>query len=133
MNAGAARLLRRVLGIEAAFTLATSLLLLVLTSHFLVLSGSVALEGAETLALSVLAGGALSLAIHFWSLRRYRFVLRTLSLGGRAVEPRDLFTLSNEPPRVVVGWFASTVLSIVVGHTALRPKLLDFATRATAA
>ena len=128
MNAGAARLMRRVLGIEAAFTVATSVLLALLTSHFLVLSGPVALEGAENLGLSVLAGGAVSLALRFWRLRRYRFVLRTLSLGGRAVEPRELFALSDEPSHVVFGWLASAMLSIALFHTLLRPKLLDFST-----
>ena len=85
MNAGASRLIMRVLGIEAAFTLSSSALLALLTSHFLVLSGQVALEGAETLALSVLAGGALSLVRSFWRLRRYRYLLRTLA---RALEDR---------------------------------------------
>ncbi|HEY3254467.1 MAG TPA: hypothetical protein VGJ91_10975, partial [Polyangiaceae bacterium] len=112
MNAAAAHLMRRVLGIEALFTLAASALLALLTSHFLVLSGQVAFEGAETLGLSLLAGGLLELARCFWRLRRYRFVLRTLALGGRAVETRELFALSNEPAYVVFGWLASSMLSI---------------------
>ena len=128
MNAGAAHLMRRVLGIEALFTLAASLILVLLTSHFLVLSGQVALEGAETLGLSVLAGGVLELLRCFWRLRRYRFVLRTLALGGKAVEARELLSLSDEPVYVVVGWLASSTLSIGVFHTLLRPKLVDFAT-----
>lgn len=128
MNAAAAHLMRRVLGIEALFTLASSVLLVLLTSHFLVLSGQVALQGAETLGASVLAGGLLELARCFWRLRRYRFVLRTLALGGRAVEARELFALSNEPAYVVFGWSASSMLSIGVFHTLLRPKLVDFAT-----
>ena len=128
MNAGAARLIQRALAIELAFTLATSLLLAGLTSHLLVLSGPVAVEGAETLATSVLVGGAFSLVRSLWRLRRYRFVLRTLALGGKAVEPRDLFTLSDEPSYLVFGWLAMTMLSISVFHTLLRPKLVDFST-----
>ena len=128
MNAGAARLTQRVLGLVALFTLASSALLALLTSHFLVLSGAVAVEGAETLALSVLAGGALALLFTFWRLRRYRFVLRTLSLGGKAVEPRELFALSDEPSYLVFGWLAASMLSIVLSHTALRSKLIDFST-----
>ena len=128
MNAGAARLLARVLGIEAAFTLIASALLALLTSHFLVLSGQVALEGAETLALSVLAGGALSLVRSFWRLRRYRFVLRTLALGSKAVEPAELFALSDEPARVVFGWLAMSTLSIIGFLTLFRPKIVDLST-----
>ena len=55
MNAAAAHLMRRVLGIEALFTLAASALLAFSTPHFLVLSGQVAIAGAETLGLSLLA------------------------------------------------------------------------------
>jgi len=120
--------MRRVLGIEALFTLAASALLALLTSHFLVLSGPVAIYGAETLGLSLLAGGVLEFARCFWRLRRYRFVLRTLALGGKAVEARELFALSNEPAHVVFGWLASSMLSIGVFHTLLRPKLVDFST-----
>jgi signal transduction histidine kinase len=120
--------MRRVLGIEALFTLASSALLALLTSHFLVLSGQVAIEGAETLGLSVLAGGLLELVRCVWRLRRYRFVLRTLALGGEAVEVRELFALSNEPAHVVFGWLASSMASIAVFHTLLRPKLVDFST-----
>jgi signal transduction histidine kinase len=126
VNAGAAKLTARVLGIEAAFALIASSLLVLLTSHFLVLSGPVAVEGAQTLGLSVLAGGALSLARCFVRLRRYRFVLRTLSLGGSAVEPRELLALSGEPSHVVFGWLGTTTLSIGLFHTVLRPKLIDF-------
>src|SRR5665811_2312631 len=97
MIPGAARLIQRVLGIELLFTLASSALLGLLTSHFLVLSGSVASEGAETLSLAVLVGGLISLGRSFWRLRRYRFVLRTLALGSKAVEPAELFALSDEP------------------------------------
>src|SRR3954468_13839953 len=100
MNAGAARLIQRVLAIEVLFTLAASVLLVLLTSHFLVLSGPVAAEGAEALALAVLAGGGLELGRDVWRLRRYRFVLRTLSLGGKAVEARELLALSDEPQHV---------------------------------
>ena len=128
MNAGAARLVRRVLAIELAFTLAASALLALLTSHFLVLSGPVAVDGAETLALSVLAGGGLSLVREVWRLRRYRYVLRTLSLGGKAVEPRELLTLSREPSYTVIGWLLAETLSIGVAHTVLRPKLVDAST-----
>ncbi|HET7541176.1 MAG TPA: hypothetical protein VFK05_14965, partial [Polyangiaceae bacterium] len=128
MNPAAAHLLRRVLGIEALFTLASSALLALLTSHFLVLSGQVAIDGAETLGLSLLAGGLLELVRCFWRLRRYRFVLRTLALGGKAVEVRDLLALSNEPAYVVFGWLASTMSSIFVFHTLLRPKFVDFST-----
>ena len=128
MNAGAARLIQRVLAIEASFTLAASALLVLLTSHFLVLSGQVAAEGAEALASAVLAGGALELSRNVWRLRRYRFVLRTLSLGGKAVEARELLALSDEPQHVVFGWLATSTLSIAVSQTLLRSKLLDFAT-----
>jgi signal transduction histidine kinase len=128
VNAGAARLISRVLGLELLFTLSASVLLALLTSHFLVLSGQVALEGAETLALSVLAGGAFSLARSVLRLRRYRFLLRSLSVGSKAVEARELLSLSDEPFYVVFGWLASSILSITLFHTVLRPKIVDLAT-----
>ncbi len=128
MNAAAARLIARVLGIELSFTLASSALLALLTSHFLVLSGQVAFEGAETLALSVLAGGVFSLGRSFLRMRRYRFVLRSLALGSKAVEPAELFLLSDEPARVVFGWLATSILSIAGFSTILRPKIVDFST-----
>lgn len=128
MNTGAARLRQRTLGIQGAFTLASSAVLALLTSHALVLSGQVALEGSELVALSVLAGGAASLVQSFVKLRRYRFTLRTLSLGSKAVEPRELIALNEEPPKVVIGWLVCSMLSIALFHTVLRPKLLDYAT-----
>lgn len=128
MNTGAARLRQRTLGIQGAFTVSSSALLAVLTSHLLVLSGQVALEGTETVALAVLGGGAVSLLHSFIKLRRYRYTLRTLSLGSKAVEPRELIALNEEPPKVVVGWLVANVLSIALFHTVLRPKIIDFAT-----
>ncbi|MEO8906128.1 MAG: HAMP domain-containing sensor histidine kinase [Polyangiaceae bacterium] len=128
MNPGAARLISRALVIDLVFTVAVSALLAVLTSHFLVLDGQVALEGAETLAEAVLAAGALSLARSFWRLRRYRFLLRSLSVGSKAVEARELFALSDEPSVIVVSWLATSVLSIVLFHAVLRPKLIDLST-----
>ncbi len=128
MNPGAARLISRAIVIELVFTLAVSALLASLTSHFLVLNGQVALEGAETLAQAVLAAGVLSLARSFWRLRRYRFLLRSLSVGSKAVEARELFQLSDEPSVIVFSWLATSVSSIVLFHTVLRPKIVDFST-----
>jgi signal transduction histidine kinase len=128
MNPGASRLISRAILVELVFTLAVSALLASLTSHFLVLSGQVALEGAETLAQAVLAAGALSLGRSFWRLRRYRFLLRSLSVGSKAVEARELFALSDEPSVVVFSWLLMSVLSIVLFHTVLRPKIIDFST-----
>ncbi|MEP7051741.1 MAG: HAMP domain-containing sensor histidine kinase [Pseudomonadota bacterium] len=128
MNPGASRLISRAIAVELVFTLAVSALLASLTSHFLVLSGQVALEGAEMLAQAVLAAGALSLARSFWRLRRYRFLLRSLSVGSRAVEARELYALSDEPQVVVFSWLAMSVSSILLFHTVLRPKIIDFST-----
>ncbi len=128
MNAGAARLISRVLSTVLVFTLTTSALLVLLTSHFLVLSGQVAVEGAETLAEAVLAGGVLSLLRTLYRLRKYRYLLRSLAVGSNAVEPSELFSLSDEPAQVVFGWLATTILSIGIFLTALRPKIVGFST-----
>src|ERR1700759_4929165 len=128
MNAGAARLIARVLSIVLVFTVSVSALLALLTSHFLVLSGPVAVEGAETLAEAVLVGGVLSLARTFYRLRKYRYVIRSLAVGSRAIEPTELFSLSDEPAQVVFGWLATTILSIGLFLTALRPKIVGFST-----
>src|SRR6185295_15408375 len=57
MNSAASHLIRRVLGWQAAFTLFVSVLVTALAPQFLLLRGSLAVEGATAVGLGVLAGG----------------------------------------------------------------------------
>jgi len=118
----------RVLGLEVSFALSASAVLALVTSHFLVLSGQVAIEGAETLALAVLVGGLFSVGRTAIRLFGYRFVLRSLTVGSKAIEPDELFALSNEPVFLVFGWLLSSLVSVAAFFSFLRPNTVDLST-----
>ncbi len=131
MNPAAARLIARVLGWQLAFTAGTVLLLAALAPHFLLLSGSVATEGIETLALGIIVGGVLALLRSAWRLRRLRFALRALAVGSNAIEPQELLEMSDEPKQILAGWSVPSLLCALVSTTVFRPKLLDLTTGVT--
>ncbi len=131
MNPAAARLIARVLGWQLAFTLGSIALLAALAPHFLLLSGAVATEGIETLAIGIAAGGALALGRSAWRLRRLRFALRALAVGSTAVEAHELLDMSEEPKQVLAGWCVPSLHCMLLSTTLLRPKLLDLTTGIT--
>ncbi len=131
MNPAASHLIRRVLGLQAAFTLLGAALVAVLSPRFLLLGGSVAIEGARALGVGLTAGGLFALVPSGLRLRRHRFVLRALALGSRAVEAHDLYALAEEPRRIIVGWFVPSALGCALSTLPFGPKTLDGGTSVT--
>jgi signal transduction histidine kinase len=131
MNPAAARLIARVLGWQLAFTLGTIALLAALAPHFLLLSGSVATEGIQTLSEGIAVGGLWGIFRSAWRLRKLRFALRALAVGSNAVEAHELLEMSEEPKQVLGGWTVPSLLSALVSTTVFRPKLLDLTTGVT--
>jgi signal transduction histidine kinase len=131
MSPAAAMLPWRALALTTLSTLIACALLSVLSPHLLLLSGSVADEGAATLAIAALLGGAAGLAIGAVRVRRYRFVLRTLALGSSSIEPHELAEMSDEPRRLVASWAIPSALSLLTLTTVVRPKRIDLTTGIT--
>jgi signal transduction histidine kinase len=131
VNPAASHLVRRVLGWQAAFTLFVSLLVAALAPRFLLLRSSLALDGAMTLGLGVLGGGVPAVVAGAVRLRRYRFLLRALAVGSRAVESHELYELAHEPRRGIVAWLVPTAVGVAIATLPLRPRALDLATAAT--
>ena len=131
MNQAAARLIARVLGWQLAFTLGTIALLAALAPHFLLLSGTVATEGIETLSEGIAVGGGFALLRSAWRLNRLRFALRALAVGSNAVESHELLEMSEEPKHVLAGWSVPSLVCALASTTIFRPKLLDLTTGVT--
>jgi signal transduction histidine kinase len=131
VNPAASHLVRRVLGWQAAFTVFVSLLVGALAPQFLLLRGSLAIDGAATLGLGVLAGCLPALVVGALRLRRYRFLLRALAVGSKAVESHELYELADEPRRGIVAWLVPTSACVAIATLLVRPQTLDLATGAT--
>jgi signal transduction histidine kinase len=131
LNPAASHLVRRVLGWQAAFTLFVSALVAALAPQFLLLRGGLAIEGATAVGLGVLAGGVPALAIGGARLRRYRFLLRALAVGSKAVEAHELYELADEPRRGIVAWFVPSAAGIGIATLLVTPRELDLATGVT--
>src|SRR5687767_2627049 len=110
MNPTAFHLVRRVLAWQATFTLLGALLVALLAPRLLLLRGQLAVEGAASLGSGVLVGGAVAVLVTGVRLLRYRFLLRALAVGSRAVEAHQLYALGHEPRRAIVSWLVPSVL-----------------------
>jgi signal transduction histidine kinase len=108
-----------------AFTLLVSGLLFDVSPRLLLLRGPVADEGALSLSLGVLFGGLVALAIGALRLRRYRFLLRTLAVGSRAMEAHELYDLSDGPRRLLATWVPASALGPLLATTLFRPAAVD--------
>jgi signal transduction histidine kinase len=131
LNPAASRLVVRMLGWHAAFTVFVSGLVAALAPQFLLLRGSLALAGATALGLGVLAGGMPALVIGGVRLLRYRFLLRALAVGSKAVEAHELYELADEPRRGIVAWLVTSALGIAIATIFLRAQALDLVTGVT--
>lgn len=125
MNPGALRLLPRVVGLQVGISLGSAALVGFLTPYFLLLTGEVAVQGAAALALGIAGGGGAGALLAGIRLFRYRYVLRALAVGSRAVEPNDLLHLCEEPRRTIAGWLVPSGVGIVLSTTVGRPAILD--------
>ena len=108
-----------------AFTLLVSALLFELSPRLLLLRGPVADEGALSLSFGVLAGGSISILIGALRLRRYRFLLRALAVGSRAVEAHELYELSDGPRRLLATWLPASALGPLLATTLFRTAAID--------
>jgi signal transduction histidine kinase len=131
VNPDASHLVRRVLGLKAAFTLLVAVLVTLLSPRLLLLGGAVATEGARALGLGLLAGGLVAVLTSGIRLRRHRFALRALALGSKAVEAHDLHALGDAPARTLVAWLVPSAAGTVLATLPFGPKTLDTATGAT--
>ncbi len=125
MNPAASHLVRRVLGWFLTFTLLVALVVALLAPRLLLLSGETAVEGAAALGSGILAGGALAALVRGIRLFRYRFLLRALAVGSRAVEAHQLYELGSEPRRSIVGWLVPSGLGAAVATLPFAPRTLD--------
>jgi signal transduction histidine kinase len=125
MNPAASHLIRRVLGWSATFTLLGAALVALLAPRLLLLSGRVAVEGATALGSGMLAGGAEGAIVRGVRLFRYRFLLRALAVGSRAVEAHELYELGHEPRRAIVGWLVPSCVGAAVATIPFAPRTLD--------
>jgi signal transduction histidine kinase len=131
LNPAASHLIRRLLGWQATFTLAVSLLVALLSPRLLLLSGMVAIEGAVALGLGVFFGGAFALIVSGLRMLRYRYLLRALALGSRAVESHELYGLGEEPRRTLLGWLIPSTIGSAVATLPFAPRTIDSATGLT--
>lgn len=131
MNPAASHLVRRVLGWSLTFTLLVALVVALLAPRLLLLSGETAVEGAAALGAGILAGGAVAVLVRGIRLFRYRFLLRALAVGSRAVEAHQLYELGSEPRRSIVGWLVPSGLGAAVATIPFAPRTLDSNTSVT--
>jgi signal transduction histidine kinase len=125
MNPAASHLIRRVLGWLATFTLLGAALVALLAPRLLLLSGEVAIEGATALGCGMLAGGAVAALVRGIRLFRYRFLLRALAVGSRAVEAHELYEVGHEPRRAIVGWLVPSCLGAAIATIPFAPRTID--------
>jgi len=131
VNPAASHLVRRVLGWSLTFTLLVALVVALLAPRLLLLSGETAVEGAAALGAGILAGGAVAVLVRGIRLFRYRFLLRALAVGSRAVEAHQLYELGSEPRRSIVGWLVPSGLGAAVATIPFAPRTLDSNTSVT--
>jgi len=128
VNAAAARLRRRVLTRQFAFSLISALVVGLLTPRLLLLSEPVLWPATVALFLAILGSGAVSLVYSVLLMRRHTYLLRLLALGSRSIEAPELDALGNEPSRVTVGWVIPSLLTLGILATFARPSIVDFTT-----
>jgi signal transduction histidine kinase len=133
MNVVASRLVRRVLALQAVFALLGALLVALLAPRLLLLSGRVAIEGAAALGAGVLMGGLAAVLLTAARLRRYRGLLKALTVGSgsRTIEAHQLFELGDEPRRVILGWLGASAVGDAIATLPFAPRTLDPSTSVT--
>ncbi len=129
MTATAANLRQRVLVWQTAFTIGTTLLLAVSVPRLLLLAPEVGAAAARALFYATAGSGAVGLLWTWWVVWRQRFVLRTLAVGSRSVEPFQMEELGKGPSRITYGYASALILSLcLLTVPGARPALLDITT-----
>jgi len=125
MIAAAAKLTSRVLGYQVLAALCTSVLVSLLSPRLLLLRGPVETLATRGVLLAILAGCGIGIVCTAWLLRRHRFVLRSLAVGSRSIEPFEMQELVEEPWQIMLRWLLPPVGALGVLATVFRPSLLD--------
>lgn len=133
MISAAAKLVERVLGWQAIFSLGTGALVALAAPSLLLVTDPIATSMTRSLLALAALGSVVALLLSWLRLRRHRFTLRALALGSRSLEPGHLSELSREPWRSTRDWTLPIVLALTALATPLRPPLMDLSTGASAA
>lgn len=131
MIEAAAKLVRRVLGYELAFSAGTGVLLAVLAPRLLLMRGDVAGAAGVMLLSAVACGSVVTLLLTRWMLKRHTHVLHGLAQGASSIEPFELRALGEEPWRVTRTWLAPLVIALGVAATLARPAIMDLTSGAS--
>jgi len=125
LNPAAGKLVQRVLGWQALFSVGVTLLLSLVCPELMLFGGAVASPASRSLMLLGSLGGAAAILLTWINLRRHRFVLRALALGSRSVEAAEMAELSSEPWRAAQRWTLAHLAAFAALVTDLRPAILD--------
>lgn len=124
------RLSPRVHAWQTAFSLSTAAMLSWTVPRLLQLPSSSRWSVALALVGTLLLGTALANTWTWLRLKRYRFMLRTLSLDQRegssaTLDPSVVASFANEPARLTRAWLGWHALSATLLLSPLRPEPLD--------
>lgn len=126
MNDAALRFVRRVLGRQILVGLAAFLATALVAPRLLLLDADVAaavIESVVSVGLAALLGAAVLTVIR---LRKHRYVLRSLAVGTRAVEPEELAGLADLPNDVTLRFLLPHLFgAVALVVPGLRPAMLD--------
>lgn len=129
MTATAANLRQRVLVWQAVFTAGTTLLLAISVPRLLLLGPVVGTAAGRAVLVAAAGSGIAALVWTWWITWRHRFVLRTLALGSRSVEPFQLEELGKGPWRITFGYTGALIAALaLLTLPGTRPALLDITT-----
>ena len=124
MNSHVNRLAFRVLGLELVSS-AAAFLIISMSRWLLVLEAKAADASVYLLGMAIVFGSLSAPARSLFELHRFRFLLRSLSIGSAAVKLQDLVALSREAFRSTLTWLISHAVFIVAFAIFARPDLLD--------
>jgi signal transduction histidine kinase len=126
MNVDAGGFARRILGRQALVGLSAFGAIALLAPKLLLLEREVAI-GVLSVGLKIALGAvALTAATTLMRLRAHRYLVRSLMLGSRAVEPEELEQLAVLPTALTLRFFAaSSVVASMTLIPGIRPEKLD--------
>lgn len=128
---GAARLAARVIGWQVLFSLGTAGVLLILPPFLLLLSGSLAVHGTESVVGAVLLAGSIAMTYSWLLVRRRRRLLRSLAVGTAGVDQLELPKLNEDPWSIVIFWVVCNVAALALSMTVWRPPIIPPTTALT--
>src|SRR5262245_23292525 len=126
MTDAAGHFAQRILARQALVGVAAFIAIALLSPQVLLVEWDVGLGmisvGIRIAACSLAATAAISLV----GLRKHRFVLRSLALGSRAIEPEELEALAQIPSKLTIRFFVlSSLFASLMLVPGIRPDKLD--------